>query len=155
MELCELEAIKYSIYRQRNGYFGVIQLQRLARIGNNMRAFALVAIVIQATLAVGCAAHPDPIIDTKGVDPEAMAEDWDECEVFSEEVVVAVGAAKGAGLGAAYGAVIGSIGKYGNVSEDAAYGAVVGGTKSGLEADRDKQDVFKRCMRGRGYRVLN
>ena len=120
-----------------------------------MRAFVLVAIVIQATVAAGCAAHPDPIIDTKGVDPEALAQDWDECEVYSEEVVVAAGAAKGAAVGAAYGAAAGAIGKYGNVSEDAAYGALYGGTKSGLEADRDKQAVFKRCMRGRGYRVLN
>jgi outer membrane lipoprotein SlyB len=112
-----------------------------------MRAFVLIAIVVQATVAAGCAAHPDPIIDSKGVDPEAMADDWDECEVYSEEVVVAAGAAKGAAAG--------SIGKYGNASDSAAYGALYGGTKSGLEADRDKQDVFKRCMRGRGYRVLN
>jgi hypothetical protein len=120
-----------------------------------MRAFVLIAIVVQTTVAAGCAAHPDPIIDSKGVDPEAMADDWDECEVYSEEVVVAAGAAKGAAVGAAYGAAAGSIGKYGNVSDGAAYGALYGGTKSGLEADRDKQDVFKRCMRGRGYRVLN
>jgi hypothetical protein len=120
-----------------------------------MRTFVLLAIVVQATVAAGCAAHPDPIIDAKGVDPEAMAEDWDECELYSEEVIVAAGAAKGAAVGAAYGAAAGSIGKYGNVSDGAAYGALYGGTKSGLEADRDKQDVFKRCMRGRGYRVLN
>jgi outer membrane lipoprotein SlyB len=129
--------------------------QRLARIGNNMRAFVLLAIVVQATVAAGCAAHPDPIIDTKGVDPEALAEDWDECEAYSEEIVIAAGAAKGAAVGVAYGAAMGSIGSYGNVSEGAARGAVVGGTKSGLDADRDKQAVFKRCMRGRGYRVLN
>lgn len=120
-----------------------------------MRAFTWVAVIIHAAVAAGCAAHPDPIIDTKGVNEEVMAEDWDECEAYSEEVVVAAGAAKGAGVGAAYGAVIGSIGRGGNVGEDAAYGAVTGGTRSGLEADRDKQNVFKRCMRGRGYRVLN
>jgi outer membrane lipoprotein SlyB len=129
--------------------------QRLARIGKNMRAFVLLAIIVQTTVATGCAAHPDPIIDTKGVDPEAMAEDWDECEVFTDEIVIAAGAAKGAAVGGAYGAAMGSIGRYGNASEDAAYGALFGGTRSGLEADRDKQAVFKRCMRGRGYRVLN
>ena len=37
----------------------------------------------------------------------------------------------------------------------AGYGAIYGGTRSGLDADREKQMVFKRCMRGRGYRVLN
>jgi len=120
-----------------------------------MRAFAVVAIIVQATLAVGCAAHPDPIIDTKGVDPDAMAQDWDECEVYTKEISVAAGTAKGAGLGAAIGAVVGSIDGRGDIGEDAAYGAVYGGTDSGLEADRDQQEVFKRCMRGRGYRVLN
>lgn len=120
-----------------------------------MRANTSVAVFLLATVAVGCAAHPDPIIDSKGVDPEALAEDWDECEAYSEEVLVAAGAGKGAAVGAAYGAAIGSIGGRGSVGEDAAYGAVVGTTRSGLEADRDKQNVFKRCMRGRGYKVLN
>ena len=114
----------------------------------------ILAMGLLAILA-GCAAHPDPIIDTKGVDPDAMAEDWDECEAYTEEVSVAKGAAKGAGLGAAVGAVVGSIGGGGDIAEDAAYGAVYGATDSGLEADRDKQAVFKRCVRGRGYRVLN
>jgi outer membrane lipoprotein SlyB len=120
-----------------------------------MRAFVLIAIVIQVALAAGCAAHPDPIIDSKGVDPDALAQDLDECEVYSQEVSVAAGTAKGAGLGAAIGAAVGSIGRGGDVAEDAAYGAVYGGTDSGLGADRDKQEVYKRCMRGRGYRVLN
>ncbi len=121
-----------------------------------MRALALPLILAAAGLTAGCAAHPDPIIDTKGVDPDEMAVDWQECEAYTEEVSVAKGTAKGAGLGGAIGAVVGSIG--GNstdVAESAAYGAIYGGTDSGLEADRDKQEVFKRCMRGRGYRVLN
>lgn len=120
-----------------------------------MRALVLVAIVVHTAVTAGCAAHPDPIIDTKGVDPDALAQDWDECEAYTEEISVAAGTAKGAGLGAAIGAAVGSIGGRGDIAEDAAYGAVYGGTDSGLDADRDKQAVFKRCMRGRGYRVLN
>ncbi len=103
----------------------------------------------------GCAAHPDPIIDTKGVDPEIMADDWSECEAYTGQVSVAAGTARGAGLGAAVGAAVGAIDGHGDVIEDAAYGALFGGTDSGLKADRDRQAVFKRCMRGRGYRVLN
>lgn len=120
-----------------------------------MRIFLTLTAMTLALQLAGCAAHPDPIIDTKGVDPDAMAVDWQECEAYSEEVSVAEGAAKGAGLGAAVGAVVGSIGGRGDAGDDAAYGAVYGGTRSGLEADRDRQQVFKRCMRGRGYRVLN
>ena len=120
-----------------------------------MRAITKPILLGLAIFASGCAAHPDPIIDSKGVDPELMAEDWDECEAYTEEISVAAGTAKGAGLGAAIGVLVGSIGGGGAVAEDAAYGAVYGGTDSGLEADRDKQQVFKRCMSGRGYRVLN
>ena len=120
-----------------------------------MRVLVILAVAALAIALSACAAHPDPIIDTKGVDPDALAQDCEECEAYTEEISVAKGTAKGAGLGAAIGAVVGSIDGRGDVAEDAAFGAVYGGTDSGLEADRDKQQVFKRCMRGRGYRVLN
>jgi hypothetical protein len=123
----------------------------------DMKAIVRSGLVVAALLAAGCAAHPDPIIDTKGVDMEAYAQDWDECEEYTEEVIVAQGVAKGAGLGAAVGAAVGAIGggSSSRVAESAGYGAVWGGTRSGLDADEMQQDVFKRCMRGRGYRVLN
>ena len=120
-----------------------------------MRAITISVLLGLVILTAGCAAHPDPIIDTKGEDPELLAEDWDECEAYTEEISVVAGTAKGVGLGAAIGALTGSIGRYGDAAEGAAYGAIYGGTDSGLMADRDQQQVFKRCMRGRGYRVLN
>jgi len=129
--------------------------QRLSSLGDSMRIFISLAATGLALQMCGCAAHPDPIIDTKGVDPTAMATDWQECEAYTEEISIAAGTAKGAGLGAAVGAAVGSIGGRNSASENAAYGAIYGGTESGLEADRDRQEVFKRCMRGRGYRVLN
>ncbi len=120
-----------------------------------MRAWAVLALLALAILLSGCAAHPDPIIDTKGVDPDEMAQDWDECEAFTEEIIIAKGVAKGSALGGTVGAASGAIRGRGDVAEDAAWGALYGGTRSGLDADRDKQMVFKRCMSGRGYRVLN
>jgi len=60
---------------------------------------------------------------------------------------------KGAGVGAGVGAVGGVIND--DVGRAAANGALIGATRSGLDADREKQRVFKRCLRGRGYRVLN
>ena len=104
----------------------------------------------------GCAAHPDPIIDMQGVDEDQFNEDWNECAAYTKEVGMAAGAGKGAGVGAVIGAAAGAIG--GNskdVREGAAYGGLYGGTRSALDADRQSQQVFKRCMRGRGYRVLN
>ena len=105
-------------------------------------------------IALGaCAAHPDPIVDTKGVDPERLAQDWEECEAYTDEILMSQGVAKGSALGAVVGAAAGAI--HGDAGEGAASGALYGGTRSGLDADREKQRVFKRCLRGRGYRVLN
>jgi hypothetical protein len=112
----------------------------------------VLALLLACALS-GCAANPNPIIDTKGVDRELLAEDWRECEAISKEVEVGKGVAKGAGLGAAVGAAAGAIS--GDASESAGWGALYGGTRSGLDADREQSMVFKRCMKGRGYRVLN
>jgi hypothetical protein len=111
--------------------------------------------MLLAVAMAGCAAHPDPIIDTKGVDPERLAEDWTECEAYTEEIVMAQGIAKGAAAGAAVGAATGAVSKRGEIEESAGLGAIYGGARSGLDADQEKQKVFKSCMRGRGYRVLN
>jgi len=100
-----------------------------------------------------CAAHPDPIIDTKGVDPNVLAQDWQECEAYTEEIMISKGIAKGSATGAVVGAIGGAID--GDAGDGAAVGALYGGTRSGLDADREKQKVFKRCLRGRGYSVLN
>ncbi len=112
----------------------------------------LVTVAFCAGLA-GCAAHPDPIVDMKGVNPDQFAQDWADCEGYSEQIEVSKGAAKGAGAGGAVGAVGGAI--HDDVGRGAATGALIGATRSGLKADRDKQQVFKRCLRGRGYKVLN
>jgi hypothetical protein len=117
------------------------------------KAAVAVAGMIFAILASGCASHPDPIIDMKGVNEDTMAIDWEDCEAYSEQVIVAKGAAKGAAGGAVAGAAAGAIG--GNADAGAGYGAIWGATRSSIDGDREKQQVFKRCMRGRGYKVLN
>lgn len=120
-----------------------------------MRIYIKAALLVSSAVLCGCAAHPDPIIDTKGVDMEQYAVDWNECEAYTEEVLIAQGVAKGAATGAAVGAAAGAISRGGDVGEGAGLGALWGGTRSGLDADREKQQVFKRCMSMRGYRVLN
>ena len=117
---------------------------------DNIRTLIILGFAIASA---GCAAHPDPIVDMQGVNPELLAQDWDDCEGYSEEIVISKGVARGAGLGGGVGAVGGAIN--GDVGRSAANGALIGATRSGLDADRDKQQVFKRCLRGRGYRVLN
>jgi len=118
-----------------------------------MRRQASTVIVLATLWVAGCAANPDPIVDTRGVDSNALARDWSECEAYTEQVVIAEGIAKGSATGAAVGAIGGAIN--GNVGQAAANGALYGGTVSGLDADREQSRVFKRCLQGRGYRVLN
>ena len=121
-----------------------------------MDAIKSVILLFSIALVMGCAAQPNPIIDMKGVDQEEFDQDWAECETYRDEIMVSRGAAKGAGLGAIIGAAAGAIG--GNstdVAEGAARGGLYGGTESGMSADHMRQEVFKRCMIGRGYRVLN
>jgi len=118
-----------------------------------MSRMSLLLSMLLALLLSGCAAHPDPIIDMQGVDPNALAKDWGECEAYTKEILISQGVIKGGSTGAVVGAIGGAID--GDAGRGAAGGALYGGTRSGLEADREKQKVFKRCLRGRGYRVLN
>ena len=113
----------------------------------------VISAILMSVAVCGCSSHPEPIIDMKGVDPVAMQVDWDECESYTGEVVVAKGVAKGAAGGAVAGAAAGAIS--GDAGGGAGYGAVWGATRSGADGAREKEAVFKRCMRGRGYRVLN
>jgi hypothetical protein len=104
-------------------------------------------------ILAACAAHPGPIIDTRGVDMAAFKRDLAECEQYAKQVNMAAGATKGAAAGGAYGAAVGSI--HGRATEGAGTGAISGAAWSALDADREKQQVVKRCVAGRGYRVLN
>ena len=117
------------------------------------KATAAVSGAICAVLIAGCASHPEPIIDMQGVDREALEIDWADCEAYADEVIVAKGAARGAAGGAVAGAAAGAIS--GNADSGAGYGAVLGATRSSIDGAREKETVFKRCMRGRGYHVLN
>lgn len=116
-----------------------------------MRHF-LITIATAIGLA-GCAAHPEPIVDMKGVDPVRFEQDQAECAAYADQVDPAKGAAKGAVAGAAVGAATGAIS--GSADRGAGYGGIWGATRSGMRGNAEKQAVFKRCLRGRGYRVLN
>ena len=118
-----------------------------------MNRIKLPAMIATLIAVGGCAAHPDPIVDMQGVNIEVFAKDWNECEKYTEEILISQGIIKGGATGAVVGAIGGAID--GDAGEGAAIGALYGGTRSGLDADREKQKVFKRCLRGRGYRVLN
>jgi outer membrane lipoprotein SlyB len=108
-----------------------------------------------AVLLGACSAHPDPIIDTKGVNMTVYEEDLAECKGYSEQIDPGTGMAKGAAAGGATGAAVGAISSGRDIGESAGIGAVLGVSKSGVKAANDKEELVKRCLRYRGYRVLN
>jgi len=110
-----------------------------------------------ATLAglCACSSHPDPIIDPTGVNMTVYAEDLAECKGYAEQIDPGIGMAKGAVAGAATGGAIGAISSHRDIGEAAGIGAVWGISKSGIKAANDKEQLVKRCMRYRGYQVLN
>ena len=97
-----------------------------------------------------------PIIDTKGVNMAQYEVDLEECSSFSEDISTGKSIAKGAATGAAVGAIIEAITDDSKSRRDALeVGAVSGGTQSGIRAVREKEQIIRRCLRGRGYQVLN
>ncbi len=64
-----------------------------------------------------------------------------------------VGGAIGAAAGAAIGAVLGHAGK--GAAIGAAAGGIGGGTYSAISAEKRYKRAYVRCMRNRGYNVLN
>ena len=98
----------------------------------------------------------EPIIDTKGVNMAQYEVDLEECSSFSEDISTGKSIAKGAATGAAVGAIIEAITDDSQSRRDALeVGAVSGGTQSGIRAVREKEQIIRRCLRGRGYQVLN
>ena len=97
-----------------------------------------------------------PIVDTKGVNMTQYELDLKECSTFAEDISTGKSIAKGAVTGAAVGAVIEAI-----TDDERSWGdtfevsAVSGGVQSGIRATRQKEQIVRRCLRGRGYKVLN
>ena len=109
--------------------------------------------LLASVLLTACASTYNPIIDKRGVNQQAYEQDLAECREYASEVSVSKGVAKGAAVGAAVGAAAGAIS--GNVDRGAGYGSLSGGVRSGIKNVNDKSSVVKRCLSGRGYRVLN
>ena len=113
--------------------------------------------VIAALLVLtGCTTTDEIIIDEKGVDMNAYQRDLAECRTYSQGVRTEEKAVRGAGSGAVVGGLVGAItGGTEGAAKGAGVGAVGGGARGIDEGQRSEVDVVKRCLSGRGYRVLN
>jgi len=122
-----------------------------------MKTGTLILSVMILTGCVSTASDPifsgsKPIIDKKGVDLNAYEVDLKECTEYANDISVGRSVLKGSAAGAAIGGVVEVL-----TDEDDAIevGAISGGAKSGIKSVRQKERVVKKCLRGRGYKVLN
>lgn len=116
----------------------------------------LIATCAAGVLLAACTTTDEIIIDEKGVDMNAYQQDLAECRGYASQVQTGEKAGKGAASGAVVGGLIGAItdGTDGAV-RGAGVGAVGGAAKGASQGERDEVQVVKRCLRGRGYQVLN
>ncbi len=97
-----------------------------------------------------------PIVDTKGIDPQAYEADLQECYVFADEVQAGRKVATGAAAGAVAGGVIGAAAGNSNTAKRAAgIGAATGTLRGTGDALQERERVVKNCLSYRGYIVLN
>ncbi len=115
----------------------------------------LVAIIVPLVI-IACTTTDEIIIDQKGVNMSAYQQDLTECQTYAKQVKTGEKVTKGAASGALVGGLIGAItgGGSGAVT-GAGVGAVGGGAKGANQGQQSEAQVVKRCLSGRGYRVLN
>lgn len=114
------------------------------------------AMIIAVLVAAGCTTTDEIIIDRKGVNMARYEQDLAECRAYAGEVKTGEKAAKGAVSGAVVGGLVGAaVGNSRDAQRGAGAGAVTGGAKGVAQGEREEVSVVKRCLRGRGYRVLN
>jgi len=123
-------------------------------------AMFAVAAILAGGLA-GCADTYRPIVDSQGVNQAEYERDLAECREYARRVDPAGSAAEGGLLGGAVGAAVGAVvgALTGNVGRGAAIGAAGGATggvlRGGIRGGARQKRVLRRCLRGRGYRVLD
>lgn len=105
-------------------------------------------------MVAGCASY-HPIVDMQGVNPDLYEMDLRECEQYAEQVNTGPEVASSTAIGTIFGAAIGVAGGgRSSLGTGAAVGAVSGVAAGSGKVYRDKQQVIRNCLKGRGYRVL-
>jgi hypothetical protein len=96
------------------------------------------------------------IIDQDGVDVSSYNKDLYECRRYAGQINAGGDALSGALAGAIVGALVGAaIDDSDTAKRTGGYGAIVGGAEAGGDAVQTQETVVKKCLTGRGYKVLN
>lgn len=114
---------------------------------------------VRALPLTACAgADVRPIVDMKGVNEARYEKDLAECQNYAKRASGMGGtAAKGAGAGAIVGGLLGLVtgGNATEIAQVAGAGAVIGGAGGAYQGNESQEAIVKKCLVGRGYKVLN
>lgn len=119
----------------------------------------ILLLLFSLTLVVGCAGkhrNGGVIVDTKGVNMQQYHQDLEECHQYAHQVNTGEKVAKGTVGGAVIGGALGAaVGNSNTAQRGAGTGAILGAADGLSHGEREKQQVVRNCLIGRGYRVLN
>ncbi len=118
--------------------------------------------LIMLTAVLGCQTYT-PVIDPGSVrNDDRYYRDQAECRAIAERGApgwkdtardTAVGGAVGTGTGALIGAIAGDT--VTGLAIGAVVGGVAGGARGVYRSETGFEEIYRNCMRGRGYNVLN
>ena len=120
------------------------------------------AFIVLSAAALGCQTYT-PVIDPGSVqNSDRYYRDQAECRAIAKQGApnwknTAKDTVVGGAVGTGTGALIGTIA--GDTVSGLAYGAVIGGLAGGAkgvyDSEKGYEEIYRNCMRGRGYNVLN
>jgi len=123
------------------------------------RSRLTISLIVSAVLLTACAgAEVRPIVDMSGVNEARYEKDLAECQDYAKQATGMGGtAAKGAGAGAVVGGLLGLVtgSNITGIVQSAGAGAVIGGAGGAYKGNDSQEAVVKKCLVGRGYKVLN
>ena len=115
-----------------------------------------ITVTVALLSIAACTTTDEIIIDKKGVNMSAYEQDLAECRGYGSEVKTGEKATRGAASGAVVGGLVGAVvGGGDDAARGAGVGAITGGARGASQGERQEVQVVKRCLLGRGYRVLN
>ncbi len=117
---------------------------------------SLIASAVHLTACAG--AEVRPIVDMNGVNEARYEKDLAECQDYAKQATGMGGtAAKGAGAGAVVGGLLGLVtgSNTTGIVQAAGAGAVICCAGGAYKGNGSQEAVVKKCLVGRGYKVLN
>lgn len=110
------------------------------------------ALAMSACATVPRGAAYVPLVDLEGVDQTQFSTDVVACQGYAK---TRMDAAQGALLGGLLAGLLGAaIAPHGYRNNVAVYGAGMGAVVGAAQANEGQETIVRRCLTGRGYRVL-